>query len=77
MPLAWVTAGRGEVSTCRWKTSRRLYRRWPRKDDLVLDAIQHYGATHLVEIPDTGSLRGDMIAVSMTASPASALLNAP
>jgi AcrR family transcriptional regulator len=39
-----------------------LYRRWPRKDDLVLDAIQHYGATHPVEIPDTGSLRGDMIA---------------
>src|SRR6202789_2205172 len=40
-----------------------LYRRWPRKDDLVLDAIQHYGATHPVTIPDTGSLRGDMIAM--------------
>jgi AcrR family transcriptional regulator len=40
-----------------------LYRRWPRKDDLVLDAIQHYGATHPVAIPDTGSLRGDMIAM--------------
>jgi len=40
-----------------------LYRRWPHKDDLVLDAIQHYGATHPVEIPDTGSLRGDMIAM--------------
>jgi AcrR family transcriptional regulator len=38
-----------------------LYRRWPRKDDLVLDAIAHYGATHPVEVPDTGSLRGDMI----------------
>lgn len=38
-----------------------LYRRWPRKDDLVLDAISHYGAAHPVEIPDTGSLRGDMI----------------
>ena len=38
-----------------------LYRRWPRKDALVLDAINHYGATHPVEIPDTGSLRGDMI----------------
>src|SRR6202050_4312943 len=38
-----------------------LSRRWPRKDDLVLDAIHHYGATHPVEIPDTGSLRGDMI----------------
>jgi AcrR family transcriptional regulator len=40
-----------------------LYRRWPRKDDLVLDAIQHYAATHPVEVPDTGSLRGDMIAM--------------
>jgi AcrR family transcriptional regulator len=40
-----------------------LYRRWPHKDDLVLDAIKHYGATHPVELPDTGSLRGDMIAM--------------
>ena len=40
-----------------------LYRRWPHKDDLVLAAIQHYGSTHPAEIPDTGSLRGDMIAL--------------
>ncbi len=40
-----------------------LYRRGPRKDDLVLAAIRHYGATRPVEIPDTGSLRGDMIAL--------------
>jgi AcrR family transcriptional regulator len=40
-----------------------LYRRWPNKDDLVLGAIQHYGATHPVQVPDTGSLRGDMIAM--------------
>jgi len=40
-----------------------LYRRWPNKDDLVLAAIQHYGAVHPVELPDTGSLRGDLIAV--------------
>jgi AcrR family transcriptional regulator len=40
-----------------------LYRRWPNKDDLVLAAIQHYGATRPVRIPDTGSLRGDMIAL--------------
>jgi AcrR family transcriptional regulator len=38
-----------------------LYRRWPRKDDLVLDAINHYGKTRPVELPDTGSLREDMI----------------
>ncbi|WP_370372003.1 TetR/AcrR family transcriptional regulator C-terminal ligand-binding domain-containing protein [Catenulispora sp. GP43] len=39
-----------------------LYRRWPNKDDMVLAAIRHYGTTHPVEAPDTGSLRGDMIA---------------
>jgi AcrR family transcriptional regulator len=38
-----------------------LYRRWPNKNELVLAAIGHYGTTHPVDIPDTGSLRGDMI----------------
>jgi AcrR family transcriptional regulator len=45
-----------------------LYRRWPNKDDLVLAAIRHYGTTRPVDIPDTGSLRGDMIALLSTAS---------
>ena len=40
-----------------------LYRRWPNKDDLVLAAIRHYGTTHPIDTPDTGSLRGDMIAL--------------
>jgi AcrR family transcriptional regulator len=40
-----------------------LYRRWPRKDDLVLAAIEHVHATHPVETPNTGSLRGDIIAL--------------
>ena len=40
-----------------------LYRRWPGKDDLALAAIAHYGRTHPVEMPDTGSLRGDMLAL--------------
>src|SRR5580658_8353423 len=40
-----------------------LYRRWPNKDDLVIAAIRHYSTTHLIEVPDTGSLRGDMIAL--------------
>ena len=39
------------------------YRRWPRKDDLVIAAIGDYGRTHPVPIPDTGSLRGDMLAL--------------
>src|SRR5215467_5026396 len=40
-----------------------LYRRWHSKDDLVIAAIRHYGTAHPVEVPDTGSLRGDMIAL--------------
>jgi AcrR family transcriptional regulator len=40
-----------------------LYRRWPNKADLVLAAIGHYGTVHPVNIPDTGSLRGDVIAL--------------
>jgi AcrR family transcriptional regulator len=40
-----------------------LYRRWPNKDDLVVAAIRHYGTMYPVDIPDTGSLRGDMIAM--------------
>jgi AcrR family transcriptional regulator len=45
-----------------------LYRRWPRKDDLVLAAMRHYGETRPIDIPDTGSLRGDMIALLTDAS---------
>ena len=40
-----------------------LYRRWPRKDDLVLAAMRYWGSTHRVDMPDTGSLRGDMLAL--------------
>jgi AcrR family transcriptional regulator len=40
-----------------------LYRRWPGKDALTMAAIAHYGKTHPVEMPDTGSLRGDMLAL--------------
>ena len=40
-----------------------LYRRWPNKDELVLTTLRHHGTTHPVESPDTGSLRGDMIAL--------------
>jgi AcrR family transcriptional regulator len=40
-----------------------LYRRWSRKDDLVMAAIAHYGRRYPVNIPDTGSLRGDMLAL--------------
>ena len=40
-----------------------LYRRWTNKDQLVFAAIERYGQAHPVEIPDTGSLRGDLLAL--------------
>lgn len=40
-----------------------LYRRWANKDELILAAFGHYRDTHPVAAPDTGSLRGDLIAL--------------
>jgi AcrR family transcriptional regulator len=42
-----------------------LYRRWPSKVELVMDAVYHV-FPHSGSPPDTGSLRGDLIAM-MTA----------
>jgi AcrR family transcriptional regulator len=49
-----------------------LYRRWANKDQLVLAAIEHYGQAHPVEIPDTGTLRGDLLALLTSMSSARA-----
>ena len=38
-----------------------LYRRWPTKADLVVAALQHAGLFARRELPDTGSLREDVI----------------
>lgn len=40
-----------------------LYRRWANKDRLVLAAMEHHRARNPVAEPDTGSLRGDLLAV--------------
>jgi AcrR family transcriptional regulator len=40
-----------------------LYRRWANKDEIVIAALQHYRDTHPTELPDTGSLRGDLTAI--------------
>ncbi|TQS70353.1 TetR/AcrR family transcriptional regulator [Rhodobacteraceae bacterium] len=42
-----------------------MYRRWPTKTDLVLDAVAHMKAQQidLDALPDTGSLRGDLLAL--------------
>lgn len=43
-----------------------IYRAWPTKPDLVIEALVHrFGPTP--EPPDTGSLRGDLLAIMCTA----------
>lgn len=39
-----------------------LYRRWPSKAELVIDAVACMKNTHPADLPDTGSLRGDLVA---------------
>jgi len=41
-----------------------VYRRWATKADLVVDAVRHMSASDTAQLalPDTGSLRGDLIA---------------
>jgi AcrR family transcriptional regulator len=38
-----------------------IYRRWAAKPDLVRAAIAHHGIGEAVPVPDTGSLRGDLV----------------
>jgi AcrR family transcriptional regulator len=53
-----------------------LYRRWANKDQLVLAAIEHYRHARPVEIPDTGTLRGDLLALLTAMSKARATFTA-
>jgi AcrR family transcriptional regulator len=39
-----------------------LYRRWPSRSDLLKAVIRRRGENDVVEIPDTGTLRGDVLA---------------
>src|SRR5664280_601278 len=48
----------------RAKTSRAvLYRRWPNRPQLVVAALQHHIGSDPFQVPDTGSLRDDLLAV--------------
>jgi AcrR family transcriptional regulator len=40
-----------------------LYRRWPSRLDLLKAVIRRRGEIDVIEIPDTGTLRGDLLAV--------------
>jgi AcrR family transcriptional regulator len=53
-----------------------LYRRWANKDQLVLAAIEHYRHVRPVKIPDTGTLRGDLLALLTAFSKARATFTA-
>jgi AcrR family transcriptional regulator len=46
----------------RAETSRPvLYRRWKNRDELMLAAIKHFTTRDRKPVPDTGTLRGDLI----------------
>lgn len=40
-----------------------IYRRWRNKAELIRAALDAYDAEHNADIPDTGTLRGDLVAV--------------
>ena len=53
----------------RARTSRPvLSRRWPNREELVIAAIRHHDDHHRPPAPDTGTLRGDLIAVLKNAN---------
>jgi AcrR family transcriptional regulator len=47
----------------RAKTSRAvLYRRWPNRPQLLVAALRYHAGLTLLEVPDTGALRDDLLA---------------
>lgn len=52
-----------EAVADRARTSRPvLHRRWPQRRDLVLAAVRHHHQHNPLTVPDTGSLREDLLA---------------
>lgn len=52
----------GSVAARAHTSESVLYRRWPNKDQLVIAALGHYRKANPVAVPDTGSLRSDLVA---------------
>ena len=53
-----------DTVAARARTSKPvLYRRWKTSDELLRAAIRHRGAVTVVPDPDTGTLRGDFLAL--------------
>src|SRR5690348_11570636 len=69
LEAAWqelVAVGYGRFTfegvAARAGTSRPvIYRRWPQRSDLALAALRHFSRRDAVSVPDTGSLRNDLI----------------
>lgn len=54
------------VATRAGVSKATVYRRWPGKAELVADAIRRMSDNHETELDDTGSLRGDLLALTTT-----------
>lgn len=64
-----------EAVAARAHTSRPvLYRRWPNRADLAIAVIRHIMHQHPLKIPDTGNVRGDLIALLQQLSKDRALI---
>ena len=50
------------IATCAHTGKAALYRRWPAKDHLVIDALEH-ALPPLTELPDHGNVRDDLLDV--------------
>jgi AcrR family transcriptional regulator len=50
------------IATCAHTGKAALYRRWPSKEDLVVDALEH-ALPALTGLPDNGNLRDDLLEV--------------
>jgi AcrR family transcriptional regulator len=69
-----------DTVAARARTSKPvLYRRWKTRDDLLRDTVRHRGAVDPPAIPDTGTLRGDLLALlahaNTTRNPMAALVS--
>ncbi len=61
------------VAACAQTGKAALYRRWPGKEDLVVDALDH-ALPSLADLPDHGSVRDDLLDLLRRLT---AMLNAP
>jgi len=58
-----------DAVAARARTSKPvLYRRWKTREDLLRDTARHQGAAGGPPIPDTGTLRGDLLALLASAN---------